>query len=788
MLKNYLRTTLRSLLMNKTYSLLNIAGLAIGIASAAMIFLWVEDELGFDHQYEKRNYLYKVYQNQIHEGHAATFRGTPGPMAPALKADVPGIKNTARISPFNTNFKQLFTLGSKTINEQGYYADSTIFSMLSLTLLHTEPGNPLRQLYSLVISESMSRKFFGDHDPLGKSIKVNNEQDYVVTGVFKDLPANSTLQFQWLSPYEIFRSKNSWLEGWGNNGLTTLVELDPGTSSATVNKKLAGYLGSKAKNLDVQCFLFSMNDWHLYSNFTDGKQSGGQIKYVKLFSLIAWIILFIACINFMNLATARSEKRAREVGVRKVMGAGKTKLIAQFMGESLIMSFVATLSAIVLLYLSLPGFNSLVGKQLSLNIFNPLHMTSLIIIAVITGIIAGSYPAFYLSSFNPVMILKGIRVKTSASAGFIRKGLVVLQFSVSVFLIISTVVIYQQVQHARQRDLGLDKDNLIYLDLHGQLKDHFDAIRNDLLSTGVVENAALSDAPLLQIWGNTDGFSWEGKDPNKNYLISFENISPHYLSTAGMKTITGRDFYSIPKVDSSNILITESLAKLMGNGKGPRIISASWGQKYNVIGVIKDFVFDDMYAQNGPVVIFCNPTNTNFLTIRFKKDVDLQKAVAKTEAVIKTDNPIYPFDYRFVDEDFNQSFKTETLIGKLAGIFASLAIFISCLGLFGLAAYTAESRTKEIGIRKVLGASASGLAGLLSKDFLQLVAISCMIAFPVALWAMNNWLRDYQYRTPIYWWVFAVAAIIALTIALGTVSFQAIKAAIANPVKSLRSE
>jgi putative ABC transport system permease protein len=789
MLTNYFKTTFRNLWKNRAYSFLNIAGLAIGIACAALIFLWVENEVTYNHNFEKRNYLYKVYENQTHDN-VSTFLATSGPMANALKAEIPGIKNAARLS-FNKQLMQLFSLADKTINEQGYYADSSIFSMLTLPFVYGSAANAFKQLHSLVISKSMSEKFFGNKNPVGKTLKVNNEQEYIVTGVFKDLPQNSTFQFQWLAPFEIFEAKNSWLSGWGNNGVTTLVELEPSANIVSINRKLKEFLNTKDDGNNTECFLYSMNRWNLYNHFTNGKEDNdGEIKYVRLFSLIAWIILIIACINFMNLATARSEQRAKEVGVRKVMGAGKTKLISQFISESLLMSFIAVLLAVGFIYISLPSFNSLVEKELSLNLFNPFHIGCLIAIGLVTGLIAGSYPAFYLSSFNPITIFKGMKLKSSGSTGFIRKGLVVSQFTISIALIISTIIIYQQIQHVKNRDLGYNKNNSIYLDLQGQLHDNFNSIYDDLMQTGVVQNAALSEYPSFSIWNNTDNFSWQGKDPKQSILITFENVTPQFLSTMGMKLTIGRDFYTTPKVDSNNILINETLAKRMGKeGKVGGIISA-WGQNYNVVGIVKDFVYNNMYGKSDPFLAFCNPANvTNgCLTIRFKQNADIANALAKTETIIKRNNPDYPFEYKFVDEEFDKLFKTETLIGKLAGVFAMLAIFISCLGLFGLAAYTAEKRTKEIGIRKVLGASATGLAKLLSKDFLQLVAIACVIAFPMAWWAMHNWLQNYEYRTQLYWWVFASAGIAALIIALLTVSFQAIKAAMANPVKSLRTE
>ncbi len=787
MLKNYIKTTLRSLLKNRSYSFLNITGLAIGIACASLIFLWVQDEFTYNHNFAKRDNLYWLKNNQTYEGKISTFIGGPGPLAKGIKADIPGIKNAARMSFLNP---QLFALGEKSINDERQYADKEILPMLDMPFVHGNPAGALDQLNAVVINETMAKKFFGVADPIGKTLRMNHEQGFIVTGVFKDLPKNSTFQFHWLAPIQNIDHKQPWQTVWGANWVLAYAELEPNANVAAINKTLAHYIARKMNNDNsTQFFLFAMNDWNLHNNFVDGKMSGGKIQYVKLFSFIAWIILLIACINFMNLSTARSEQRAKEVGVRKVMGAGKGKLIGQFIGEAVIMSFIAVILAVGLIYLAMPSFNNLVQKEMSVNILEPSHIIYLLVIGAVTGLLAGSYPAFYLSSFNPITVLKNIRIKSSAGSGFIRQSLVVIQFTISVFLIIGTVIIYQQIQHVKTRELGYNKDNLIYMNTQGKMVDHFSSIYNDLKKTGLVENAALSDNRIIEIGSNTDNYKWEGKAPATNPLISWQNVSPQFIATAGMKLAAGRDFYLQSSLDSNNVIINETFAKIMGKaGHVGSVLRDGGRHPYQIVGIVKDFLFNDMYAPAAPAIFNSHPGGTFILSIRFKQGIDLQGALNKVGSIMKTDNPGYPFEYKFIDDDFNQIFKTETLTGTLAGVFAGLAIFISCLGLFGLAAYTAERRIKEIGIRKVLGASVAGLAGLLSKDFLQLVGISCLIAFPVAWWALNNWLQSYQYRVGIHWWVFAIAGILAMLIALTTVSFQAIKAALTNPVKSLRSE
>jgi ABC-type antimicrobial peptide transport system permease subunit len=490
----------------------------------------------------------------------------------------------------------------------------------------------------------------------------------------------------------------------------------------------------------------------------------------------------------MNLATARSEKRAREVGVRKVLGAGKSKLITQFLGESLVMSFLSALLALGIVYLLLPMFNTLVEKHMEVNIFNPIHFGSLLLLSVLCGLIAGIYPAFFLSSFRPVVVLKGLKLSLSESAGWIRKGLVIVQFSISVILIICTIIIYQQIQHVKNRDLGYNKQSLIYTNLNGHMKQHFNAIRADLLSTGVVQNASLSNSYVLNMGSNTGDFGWEGKDPQKQILITVEGVSPEYINTMGMQLTSGRDFYPDIKADSNNLIVNESLAKLMGKKDVVGSQITRNGQNYTVVGVVKNFLYNNMYAEGAPLIFFSDTSNTNYMNIRLKPSADLRMALDRIGKVMKSNEPGYPFEYKFVDEQFDKLFKTESLIGKLAGIFAVLAVIISCLGLFGLSAYTAERRTKEIGIRKVLGASVPGITSLLSKDFVKLVVISFVIAFPLAWYFMHQWLQDFEYRITISWLVFVGAGLIALAIALTTISFQAIRAAMSNPIKSLRTE
>ncbi|MEP6949710.1 MAG: ABC transporter permease [Ginsengibacter sp.] len=810
MFNNLFKTTIRSLSKNKGYSFLNIFGLGIGIACAGLIFLWVEDELNFDSNNLKKDRLFIVKTNDKVDDGVFTHSSTPGPLAASLQATMPGVANTCRTTEGGTS--TLFSIGNKSVYASGNYAEPSLFSMFTLPFIEGSAGSAFSQLHSIVITEQAARKFFGDEkNVIGKTVRMDNKQDYIVTGVIKDLPRNTSLQFEWLAPFKVWYDENiEWAHQWNNFGITTYVELKPAVDAITINKKLLNpfYDFTTQKNESsvstVHEFLFGMNDWHLRNNFDNGKETGGgRIQYVHLFTIIAWIILLIACINFMNLSTAGSEKRSKEIGVRKVLGAGKSKLVFQFIGEAIFMALLAAVIAVFIMILVLPAFNLLVQENLSLALTNPIHFTALLLLALTCGLVAGSYPSLYLSSFNPVFVLKGIKLKTG-SATVIRKGLVVTQFAVSIVLIISTIIIYQQIQHIKSRDLGYNKNNLVQIDAQADVIKNFSSIRQDLLNTGAVENAALADHETISGGNNTTSINWQGKNPNSNIVISQRLVSQEFMSTVGMHIVEGRDFMPSDVVvlsdkhtpkDSTqpfNVIVTQSMEKLLGKGSAIGKTMQRPGNmgtfKLIVTGVVKDYVYGDMYGESAPVIFYDIPQGAKFMYVRTTANSDAEITLAKIGAVMKKDNPAYPFEYKFVDDQFNAQFLSETLISKLSRVFASLAIIISCLGLFGLAAYTTARRTKEIGLRKVLGASVPGIAVLLSKDFLKLVAFSCVVAFPFAWWMMHRWLQGYEYRITISWLIFLIAGAAAMFIALATVSFQSIKAAIANPVKSLRTE
>ena len=782
MFKNYIKIAWRNLWKNKGYSLLNIFGLAIGITCAAMILLWVEDEVGFDKNFVKQNVVYYVPTNQQYDGEWRTFfQATPGPLAQVLKGEVPGIVDAARTKGEDL----LFQVDEISINKQGRYADPDFLNMFSLSFVEGSIESAFEDVDAIVVSQKTAAQLYGENgSAIGKVIKVNNDTNYTISGVFEDLPNNVTYNFDWIAPFERYAKGKDWMLEYGALFSDTFVELSPEADYNTVNEKVKKIIPQKTEDAEVYAFLHSMKDWHLRSTFESGKKVGGQIIYVKLFSIIAIIILLIACVNFMNLATARSEKRANEVGVRKVLGSGRKGLITQFMAEAVITAALSAALSVVLLKLLIPQFNLLIDKQLDLSLVNPVHVLTLLGITLFCGLIAGWYPAFYLSSFKPVEVLKGAP-RAKGSASLIRKGLVATQFVVSIVFIISTIIVYQQVQHVKGRDLGYDKENLVKIPVKGDMIKNFNPIEQEMIASGMISSVGLNNSDILSGGNNTSGLEWQGGVDTENVLVSTRYISSNFFDTAGMKILEGRGFSTNPAQDSTNLIVSESFAKLMGTGSA---IGKTIENDYAVIGVVKDYLYDDMYGFSDPVIFFNYHGEARFLYVKAKVGMATTTALSAMEKVLKKYNPAFPFEYEFVDDAYNAKFTSEKLIGSLSQIFALLAILISCLGLFGLSAFTAGQRRKEIGVRKVLGSSISSIVGLLSKDFMKLVLIAILIASPIAWLLMQNWLESFAYRISINIWAFVIAGTVAIVIALLTISFQALNAARANPVKSLRTE
>ena len=786
MFKNYLKVAFRNLLRNKGFSIINISGFAIGMASAVLILLWIQDELSYDRFHKNPDRLCQVWSSDELDGGIRSLVFTPQMLAPALKKDYPEVEDAARIG---WSFPSLFSYQDKKLKITGTWADPSFLTMFNFPVLRGDAKTALKDPYSVVLSQRMAKKLFGDADPIGKIVKIDNSDNFTVTALLKDPPANTQFEIEYLNSSAYLQAKGYFDTDWTNISIRTFALLKSGASLTSVNKKIKDiqvrYSGNRAKTMS---FLYPVRDVRLYSDFKNGKAVGGRIETLRTFGLIAVFILLIACINFMNLSTARSEKRAKEVGIRKVSGAMKKSLIGQFLGESVLMAFIAGIFALIIVQLSLPAFNQLTQKQLALDFTNLWFWISALGFVVFTGLLAGSYPAFYLSAFKPVSVLKGSfkKINTLITP---RKVLVVLQFSFAIVLIISTIIVRLQIQYAQQRKTGYDKKNLIYLFLEGDMVKNYDLIKNDLINSGTAVSLSRTFSPMTRVFSSGFSLTWTGKSPNTKIDFNRSATDGNLVKTAGLKLIQGRDIdiQNYP-TDSTACLINESAAKVMGfkNPVGQTITDdpTTW----HIVGVFKDFILESPYQPIKPMMFKGPKDAMNFINIKLNGERSTEQNLAKAAQIFKTYNPEYPFEYFFVDEEYARKFEDERLTAKLAGIFSGLTIFISCLGLFGLAAFMAESRVKEIGVRKVLGASITNITMLLSRDFVKLVITAVIIATPVAWWLGSQWLTKFDYRISISAWVFIIAGLLAILIALITVSYQSIKAARANPVTNLRSE
>ena len=786
MLRNFLKIAYRNLIRNKGFSFINISGLAIGMASAMLILLWIQNEISYDRFHTNADRLYEVYSNDIINNSIRSLTNTPEIMAPGLKNDVPEIEQASRVSGMQYH---ILTVGDKSLKPNGDMVDAPFLSMFSFPLEKGNVKTALVDPYSIVLTEQLAKKIFGNEDAMGKLIKFDNDENLKVTGILKDVPNNTQFNFEYLTSYEYNNYKWHIDSDWTDISIPTFVLLKPNTSFEAANAKIKNVIvdhsGGRAKTTE---FLYPVSKLRLYSNFENGEAVGGRIERVRIFITVALFILLIACINFMNLSTARSEKRAREVGVRKVVGALKKSLIAQFLAESILMSSIAGTFALVIVQLCLPAFNQLVQKQLFIDYGNIYFWVTGVGFIFLTGILAGSYPAFFLSAIKPVSVLKGALKKANALITP-RKVLVVLQFTFAIALIICTIIVEQQIKYAQSRQTGYDKNNLGYVFMQGDIDKNYSLIKNDLLSSGVATSISKTQAPLTQNWSSGISMNWQGKDPNAKIQINRYTEDGDLVKTAGMQLMQGRDI-DIKKYpsDSTACLISESAVKAMGFKSPIGQIIFDDPINWHVVGVIKDFILESPYEPIKPFMVKGPKYGGSVIHIKLNSANSTSQNLAKAEKIFKQYNPAYPFEFHFTDEEYAQKFSDEQLTGTLASLFAVLTIFISCLGLFGLATYMAENRIKEIGVRKVLGASVQSIATLLSKDFIKLVIISIVIASPIAWWAMDKWLAGYIYHINISWLIFIEAGLLAIIIALLTVSFQAIKAAIANPVKSLRTE
>lgn len=791
MLQNHFKIALRNLVKNRFYSLINIGGLAIGMAGSMLILMWVHNEVSFDRFHLNQERIYEVYGQTNVDGEAYSITQTSQPLGPALKESFSEVENFTRNT--GTDYLLLSNQGKSFTGVIGHFVDPAFLQIFNFPLLEGNMGQQLKDLNSIVITEKLAKKLFGDEPALHKVIKVGTTDDLVVSGVLKDLPPNTRFDFEYLLSWDYLKKLGWNNDAWLSNNCATFLVLNPKTDLAAFNQKIKDFTRLKSGNQEVWThFLFPLHQWHLYAEFEDGKPVGGRITSVKLFGSIALFILLIACINFINFITARSEKSAKEVGVRKVVGAARSLLIAQFYVDAFLISFLSGTLALLMVALVLPAFNTVIHTQLSIPLQSGYFWLFVAGFVLFTSLLAGLYPAFYLSSFQPISIFKNQFKKTRALFSP-RKVLVVFQFSFAVILIISTLVVHNQIRYGQERDAGYSKNNLINVDFSGDIEKNFTAIKQDLLASGVATSVTKTMRAITRGGNNAWNFRWPGQTQSDidNLTIKYFSSDADLVKTANLHLIEGRDLdiYQHPQ-DSFSVLLNETAAKTMGFSHpiGQTITRTGQDKTWTVVGVVKDYIEGSPFAQVPPTVIEGAASEFGSLHIKFNPAQSTAASLAKTQEIFKKHNPAYPFDYHFLDQEYAQRFEEEEQSKTLAGLFALLAIFISCLGLFGLASFVAEQRTKEIGIRKVLGATVGSLWQMLSKDFVGLVMISCLIASPIAYYLMNGWLEKYTYRIEISWWVFAVAALGSLLIALLTVSYQAIKAALMNPVKSLKSE
>jgi putative ABC transport system permease protein len=790
MFKNYFKTAWRNIVRSKGYSALNIAGLATGMAVTLMIGLWVHKEYSYDKFLPGYDRLYLAGRIYYGNGDTVNYNSASLKLADALRTRIPEIEYVAETDYMSPHG---LTVGDKKFSKTGGQMGSDFLKMFPFPLLSGNRDELLKDPYSIVLTESLAKTLFGNTNPINQTVRFDDKSDMKVTGVLKDIPNNSTFQFDFLVPFSFYEATDPMVKiarsrNFQWNGFQIYVKLKPGVSYAQIERKIKNIEKTETDNqmsMATEVVLHPLVKWHLYEKYENGKPVGGFIEYVRIFSIIGVLVLLIACVNFVNLTTARSEKRAREVGVRKAIGSRKKDLVFLFLLESALLTEMAFVLCLVIVELLLPAFNTLTGSTIAIPYSNIYFWVITLTGVMMTALAAGARPAFYLSSFNPVKVLKG-KLAVGGSSAWPRKILVIIQFSCSVALIIGSLIIYQQVQYAKDRPAGMNLDRLLMTDMNGSLGKNYQAIKNELIQKGIAGSVTMASGRATQTGNHRDVEQWPGKKPGETVDMGQINVSGDYFKTLGMSMKAGRDFWI--SSDSLSVIANEAAIKLMRLKDPINQIITFRDDRYQIVGVVKDALMASPFSPADPTLFFYNQDPQRVIMYRLSKRIRTQDAITELTAVFNKYNPALPYTYTFSDQSYAAKFSLEMLIGKLAGLFAGLAIFISCLGLFGLAAYVAEQRNKEIGIRKVLGASVSQVWFLLSKEFILLVLISCAIASPVALYFLQGWLQKYSYRITIGAGVFFWAALSAMAITLVTISFQAVKAAITNPVASLRSE
>jgi ABC-type antimicrobial peptide transport system permease subunit len=795
MLGSYIKIAGRHLRKNRVYSFINILGLSMGMAVTLLIGLWVWDELSFNHYHSNYKDIAMVLQRDVANGHVYVGGSQPAILGDGLRRSYGS--RFAHIVMSSGDGNHNISFGDKKFFQLGSFMGEEAPDMLSLRM---ERGahNGLQERHSVLLSSRLARSLFGEADPMGKTVMIDNRVGVKVTGVYEDIPVNSEFsKTAFILPWDLFTSEWKWVkdgkDNWDFNAFTAMVQLAPHEDIDKVSREIRNLKNEAdpgAKEKYGELFLFPMSRWHLYDNFNDrGMNDGGQIKYVRLFGAIGIFVLLLACINFMNLSTARSEKRAREVGIRKAIGSVRQQLIFQFLSESTVVALLAFVISLLLVQMALPLFNQLAGKEMHILWNNPWFWTAGLGFSLMTGVIAGSYPAFYLSSFRPVKVLKG-EFKAGRFAAYPRRVLVIVQFTVSVLLVGGTVIVFQQIQYAKDRPVGFDRKGLLSIPMTtGDIYKNYDAARTELLTSRMVTEVSESQGPLTANWVGTDDVQWTGMNVNEKHGFAEVGATIGYGKAIGWQMVAGRDFSTQYPTDSNKIIINQAAAKVFGVKDPIGMTVRLHGKKdFTVLGVVKDVIMQSPYQAIPPTIFYVLAEPGNFVIVKIAPNVSASAAMKKIQSTFERYNPAAPFMYTFADEDFAKKFGDEERIARLAAIFATLAILISCLGLFGLASFLAEQRTKEIGIRKVLGATVFILWRMLSREFVLLVVVSCCIAIPLTWHFLDSWLQQFEYRISISWMLFLVVGMGALLLALATVSYQAVRAALANPVKSLRSE
>lgn len=787
MLKHNLLIIFRNFKRNKSSFFINLIGLSTGLACALLIYLWVNDELNFDRFHEKDSQLFQVMQNVDMTEEIVTWDVTPGPLAEALVDEMSEVECAVSVFEVHLQGKPNLSFKDNKIKVNCLFVSKDFFNIFSYDLIEGDANKILTDKSSIVISEELAMKLFNSAtNVIGKTINFQNEKQFIVSGIFKGVPPNSSLQFDFVLSDKLLIEKYPSISHWGNSQPSTYVLLKQGTNIQQFNDKIARLIERKCGESHRTLFLRPYSDKYLYGTYENGVQVGGRIEYVKLFSIIAIFILVIACINFMNLSTARASKRMKEIGMKKALGASPKSLIFQYLSESVLMAFLSLFVAIILDESFLPQFNEITGKQITMN-FNSFHILIFLGITLFTGLIAGSYPALYLSSFNPVTVLKG---KFNSSIGELwpRKGLVIFQFALSGILIVSVLVVYKQIKYIQNKKLGFEKDNVMYFDMEGRITENRDAFLSEVKNIPGIVNASSTSFNILGLHNITGGVSWKGKNPDDIIDFHMQKVNYDFIETHGIKMKEGRAFSKDFGSDNSNIICNEAAIKIMGLKDPIGKVINLWGENRQIIGITKDFHFESLYKKVNPLLfVLASPSQNLKMMVKIKAGTE-KETIERLRKFYEKYNPGFVFEYKFLDEDYQAKYVAEKRVAVLSRYFAGLAILISCLGLFGLAAFTAERRRKEIGIRKMLGSSELGIITLLTNDFTKIVLVSLLISLPVSYFVTKHWLDGFAYRIDLQVWYFISAALITLFIAWITVGTQAIKAALANPVESLRYE